>query len=341
MNRFIFIIVCLIPFLVFAQVSYSSWTNGYIQINSYNGASNPDAYTATLTGNGNINVPHWKLSAKLKQNIISEDGKHTIPSNKISFQPIATTGQSYPNPIPTISEIGAPLNVFLQENSEAFLIPNSNAALYNRPSQPNGYYSLQLKFGITLIGGSYLGKFPAWTRFNAPIEFTAYDQNNTIIGRITHTFEFQIGSITDAPPSAEELSLKVNMNAANGILEFKTMQDYSNGTSVTYANGLLASSNTNFQIKVRSLQNDLQSTSGNAIPVDVVHLALIATTTANQRVFPIVLSSSNQILVQANSTTKTDYSYDIKYFTLPQDARLINAKSDNYATTLQYEITPQ
>ena len=35
------------------------------------------------------------------------------------------------------------------------------------------------------------------------------------------------------------------------------------------------------------------------------------------------------------------YRFDIKYFTLPQDIRLIDAKSDNYTTTLQYEITPQ
>lgn len=312
-----------------------------MQINSYNGNSNPDAYTVTFAANGNLNIPHWKLSARLKQNVVSQDGKYTIPSNKISFQPISTTGQSYPNPIPSIAQIGAPLNVILQESSEAFLIPDSNAALYNNPQTPNGYYNLQLKYAITLIGGSYLGTFPAWIQFTAPIEFTAYDQNNAIIGKISHNFQFQIGNITDAPPSAPELSLKINMNAANGLLEFKTMQDYSNGTSVTYSQGILASSNTNFQIKVRSLQSDLQSTNGNSIPVDVIHLKLISTSTTNQLIYPIVLSGANQTLVQTNTNKSTSFSYDIKYFTLPQDARLINAKSGDYSTTLQYEITPQ
>lgn len=312
-----------------------------MQINSYNGNTNPDAYTVTFAANGNLNIPHWKLSARLKQNVVSDDGKYTIPSTKISFQPISTTGQSYPNPIPSISQIGAPLNVYLQDSGEVFLIPDSNAALYNNPQTPNGYYNLQLKYSITLIGGSYLGSFPAWIGFTAPVEFTAYDQNNAIIGRVSHDFRFQIGSITDAPPTAPELSLKVNMNAANGVLEFKTMQDYSNGTSVTYTDGLLASSNTNFQIKVRSLQNDLQSTAGNSIPVDVIHLTLASTSTGSQRIFPIVLSAANQTLVQTNTDATMSYRYDIKYFTLPQDARLINAKSDDYTTTLQYEITPQ
>lgn len=342
MNKYIFITLFCIPFIGFSQVSFTSWVNSYLQINSYNGNTNPDAYTVTFAGNGNLNVPHWKLSARLKQNIVSEDGKFTIPSNKISFQPISTTGQAYPNPVPTFSQIGAPLNVFLQDNSESFLIPNSNAPIYNNPQTPNGYYNLQLKYALTLLGGSYLGSFPAWTRFIASVEFTAYDQNNVIIGKMSHDFQFQIGNITDAPPPADILSLKINMNAANGLLEFKTMQDYTNGTSVTYTDGLSVTTNSNFQIKVRSLQSNLQSAAGNSIPVEVINLTLGTTTSnANQRIFPIVLSAANQTLVQGNSTNNAPYRFDIKYFTLPQDIRLINAKSDNYTTTLQYEITPQ
>ncbi|MDA6072390.1 hypothetical protein NJT12_22450 [Flavobacterium sp. AC] len=342
MNRYILIILFCTPFFGTAQISVTSWINSYLQINSYNGNTNPDAYTVTFAGNGNLNIPHWKLSARLKRNIISEDGKFTIPSNKISFQPISTTGQAYPNPVPTFSQIGAPLNVFLQDNSESFLIPNSNAPIYNNPQAPNGYYNLQLKYALTLLGGSYLGSFPAWTKFIASVEFTAYDQNNAVIGKMNHDFQFQIGNITDAPPPADILSLKINMNAANGLLEFKTMQDYTNGTSVTYTDGLSVTTNSNFQIKVRSLQSNLQSAAGNSIPVNVINLTLGTTTSnANQRIFPIVLSAANQTLVQGNSTNNTPYRFDIKYFTLPQDVRLIDAKSDNYTTTLQYEITPQ
>jgi hypothetical protein len=343
MNKSLLIILLCMPFLGFSQISYNSWTNSYMQINSYNGNSNPEAYTVKLDGNGDINKPHWKLSVRLKQNIVSQDGTYTIPSNKISFQPISTTGQSYPNPIPSISQIGALPNVILQDNSEVFLIPDSNAPLFNKPDTQNGYYSIEIKYGITLIGGAYLGKFPAWIDFYAPIEFTVYDQYNAVIGKKTETFRFQIGNITDSPPTADELSLKVNMNAANGVLEFKTMQDYSNGTSVTYTDGLLVNSTSNFQIKVRSLQDVLQSASGNSIPVDVIHLTLVTSSSANQQISPIVLSLANQTLAKTNSNSKNNktYSYDIKYFTLAQDLRLINAKSDNYSTTLQYEITPQ
>lgn len=342
MNRYsILITLFFIPLFCVSQVTFNSWVNSYLQINSYNGNSNPDAYTVTFSANGNLNIPNWKLSARLKKNIVSDDGKFSIPSNKISFQTITTSGKSEPNPVPTFSQIGAPPNVFLQENSETFLIPNSNAALFNRPQRENGYYNLQLKYGITIQGGAYLGNIPAWTRFSVPVEFTAYDQNNAVIGKISHDFQFQIGNITDAPPPADQLTLKVNMNAANGVLEFKTMQDYNNGSSVTYTDGLLVTSSSNFQIKVRSLQTNLQSASGNSIPVDVIHLTLATAATTNQRIFPIVLSAANQTLVQTNSANKSSFKYDIKYFTMAQDSRLINAKPDDYTTTLQYEITPQ
>ncbi|CAD7797463.1 hypothetical protein CHRY9390_00173 [Chryseobacterium aquaeductus] len=341
MNRSFFLCLLFFCTLVSAQVSFTSWTNSYLQINSYNGNTNPDAYTVTFAANGNLNMPHWRLSARLKQNITSGNGQYTIPANKVSFQPISSTGQAYPNPIPSISEIGIPLNVVLQNNDEVFLVPQSNVPFYNAPAQPNGYYNLQLKYAMSVLGGSYLGSFPAWTTFYAPIEFTAYDQYNSIIGKISHTFQFQIGSITGTPPIVDEMSLKVNMNAANGILEFKSMQDYTNGTSVTYSNGLMVTSSSNFQIKVRSLQNELISASGNTIPVGVIHLVLFPTSTVNQTIFPITLSLSNQTLAKATSSSQSSYNYDIKYFTTAQDERLINAKPEDYSTTLQYEIVPQ
>lgn len=332
-----------ISILVNAQVSYSSWTtNNYMQVNSYNGNSNPDALTSRFEANGNLNMPYWKISAKLKQAITSDNGQYTIPGNKISFQPISTSGQAYPNPIPTFTQIGVPPNIFLQENTEVFLIPQSNAPLYNMPSTPNGYYDLQLKYGITIMGGAYLGAYPTWTTFTAPIEFTAYDQYNNVIGKKTEVYRFQIANLSGTPPVTQEMSIKVNANAVNGLLEFSTMQDYNNGKSVVYPSGLQITTNTNFQIKVRSLQSHFQSITGNyTIPVGAMHVALQPLGQSNQVISPIALSTISQTLVKGNTTQGTTYNYDIKYFTLPQDEQFINAKSTEYSTSLQYEITPQ
>lgn len=341
MNKYFTVFFLIFNLVLQAQVSVSSWINSYMQINNYNGNTNPDAYTVTFAGNGNFNVPNWRLSARLQQNIISENGQYTIPGNKVSLQPISTTGQASPGPIPSMAQIGATSNVFLQENVEAFLVPQSNAPLYNMSSSPNAYYSLSLKYAITLMGGAYLGNYPAWTRFNATIEFTAYDQNNNVIGRIPHTFQFHIGSLSGTPPITQEMSMIIDSNASNGTLLFDSAQDYNDGNSVTYTNGLRVSTNTNFQLKVRSIQNNLSSQLGYTIPISTIRVRLQPLSQGTQTVYPLTLSTTSQILAKGNASQTTAFNYDLIYYSVAQDPQLINAKPGEYSTSLQYEITPQ
>ena len=338
---FISLIVTIVFVFTKAQVTFTSWSQNHLPINSYNGANYTDFLTATLAGNGDINVPNWKISIRLTQPITSANGQYTMPANKVSFQPNSTIGQAYPNPIPGFSAIGSPLSVTLQESGECFLVPQSNAALYNAPISINAYYNLQLRYNVTIMGGAYLGTYPSWTSFLAPVEITAYDGNNNVIGKINHIFDFFVGKLSGTPPITQEMSLQVNMNATNSLLEIKSMQDYNNGTSVTYPSGLKVNSNTNFQIKVRSLNSHLQSNSGNSIPVGSVHIRLQPLTPDNQEISPIRLSVNSQTLAKGNVSQTTNYTYDIKYYTLPEDEQLINAKPEDYSTTLQYEITPQ
>ena len=341
MNKYFTVFFLILNLVLHAQVSVSSWINSYMQINNYNGNTNPDAYTVTFAGNGNFNMPNWRLSARLQQNIVSENGQYTIPGNKVSLQPISTTGQASPGPIPSMAQIGAASNVFLQENVEAFLVPQSNVPLYNMSSSPNAYYSLSLKYAMTLMGGAYLGNYPAWTRFNATIEFTAYDQNNNVIGRIPHTFQFHIGSLSGTPPVTQEMSMIIDSNASNGTLLFDSAQDYNDGNSVTYTNGLRISTNTNFQLKVRSIQNNLSSQLGYTIPISTIRVRLQPLSQGTQTVYPLNLSTTSQILAKGNASQTTAFNYDLIYYSVAQDPQLINAKPGEYSTSLQYEITPQ
>lgn len=103
-----------------AQISYNSWVNGYMSVSSYGGNTIPDAYTASFSGNGYLNVPYWRLSVRLKQPVTSTDGNYTLPANKISFSPVSSSGNAFPYAVPTISQIGMPLNVVMQEGQEVF-----------------------------------------------------------------------------------------------------------------------------------------------------------------------------------------------------------------------------
>ncbi|WP_353146512.1 hypothetical protein [Chryseobacterium sp.] len=340
-SKTFFCLFFLISLHCFSQVQYSSWVNSYLQINSYSGNTNPDAYTLMLAGNGPFNMPYWKISVRLKQPVTSTDGKYTIPANKISFQPVASSGQGYPGPVPTLSQIGMPLNVFLQEKQEVFLVPQSNAPLYNQPASPNGYYNLQLKYSMNVAGGSYLGNYPSWINFIAPLEFTAYDQYNNVIGKADHQFQIQIGALTGTPTENPELSIKLSAKAVNGSLEFKSMDDYKNGVSVTYSNALIVSSNTLYQIKIRALQGQFSSPAGNSIPLETVRLNLTPVSGNQGNVYTVLLSPSPQLIATGASTGASEVYYDIRYSTKAGDERVINARSEEYSATLQYEIIPQ
>lgn len=341
-KKFSLIVLLLCWIYSAGQVSYTSWTNGYLSVSSYGGNTAPDAYTASFSGNGYLYVPYWRLSARLKQPVTSADGNYTLPANKISFSPVSASGNASPNGVPTISQIGMPLNVMMQEGQEVFLVPQSNAALYNLPILFFGYYyNLQLKYSMTLAGGSYLGNYPAWTTFSAPVQFTAYDRYNNVIGRMDHIFQFQIGTLSGNPPDSPEMSLKFSAAAMNGLLEFNSTNDYNNGVSTSYASALTVRSNTNYQIKIRSLQNTFNSAAGNTLPLDAVKFALVPVNGNSATVYPISLASWSQLVARGSYTQGSNVYYDINYSTNANDQRFINAKAADYSTTLQFEIIPQ
>jgi hypothetical protein len=341
-KKFSVLILLLIFLHCNSQVYYNSWINGFIPVNSFGGTTIPDAYTLNFSAGGYLNVPYWRLSARLTQPITSADGNYTLPANKLSFSPVSTSGNAYPYPVPSISQIGMPLSVMMQEGQEVFLVPQSNAALYNFPLLFIGYYyNLQIRYSLTLAGGSYLGNYPASTVFVAPIQFTAYDRYNNVICRVDHVFQIQIGALSGTPPDVPEMSLKFSANAINSLLEFKSKNDYMNGVSAVYPSALTVRSNTNYQIKIKSLQSQFISAAGNSLPLDAVKFRLTPSSGNNAMVYPISLASFPQLVAKGAYTQGSNMYYDINYSTNSNDQRFMNAKKEDYSTTLQFEITPQ
>ena len=324
----------------FAQpVVFNSWSNNYLQINSYSGNTATNAFTFSLAGNGYINVPAWKISVRLKQSITAPNGQ-VFPADMISLQPATTQGQAYPDGIPGFSQIGASPLVVLQENAELFLVPRSNAPLYNSPVQPNGYYELQLLYNLSIGGGAYLGRFPAWSTLNVPLEFKVYDQNNHIIGIREHNYQLQIAALSGTPPSELQYTIQVAAAAQNGLLELKTAGDYLNGISASYPNALIINANTSYQIRVKSVQSTFTAASGATLPLNTVMIQLRATS-ATAEVTPVWLSAAFQKIASGTSEGTVPVYYDIIYSTKPNDLALTEASMQTYTATLQYEITPQ
>lgn len=334
---YILLFLSVICFSYGQRLSFSGWTHSYLNIYTYDGATDPEAYTLNIEYSGsNLNLPYWKLSAKLTGSILSTDGS-VFPAEKISFVPVRTDGQANnPGPLPTIIQIGMPSPVLLNEVSEVFLVPSSNTALYN-VSKWNSYYNLRLIFNLVVAGGAYLEPLQDKT-FIVPLRFTLYRQNNSVIGTWNSTYTIQIQRLAGKPPKEDIYSIQVSTEAANGLLEFKTTTDYTQGKNITYTNGITVSSNTGYQVTVRSISPVFTSASSKTLPLDIISMQLIGgsgTTTAIQ------LSSSTQTILQAPSTNSMPVPYDIKYSTGANDSRLFNVQSDLYSSSLIFEISPQ
>ncbi|MFA7141165.1 MAG: hypothetical protein WC126_09220 [Proteiniphilum sp.] len=322
----------------YGQLGLDGWSHNYLNIYAYDGATDVDGFTLRLYYNGtNLNESHWKLSVRPTGPIQSTDGTVLFPTEKISFVPTRTEGQaSFPGPIPTVSQIGMPSPVPLNGMSEVFLVPSSNAVLYN-VSQESSYYELRMNFNLVAAGGAYLSSLQE-KYFSFTLRFTAYRQDNSAIGYLDIGYTIQVHQLSGVPPVENEYSILVSTEASSGLLEFNTLEDYLNGKSVTYTDGLTVSATTAYQVTVRSISAYFSSAGGDTLPLDVVRLQLSggSGTTA-----PVTLSTAAKTILQGLSTGGASETFDITYFTEANDSRLFNVPSEQYETSLMYEISPR
>lgn len=340
MNKsYLYIVLFLFLWKSNAQ-NFNVHSNDYAIINSYSGLIKPKAYWVQLDGTGTLNLPTWRLSVRVTQPITN--GSQIFPANKISLLPTITYGNfNQGGTVPSIPQIGMPLQTFLQEAQEVFLVPQSQAELYETAPN-NQYYNFWIDFDLNVEGGAYLSEFTTYSEFQVPLEFRFYDNNNTIIGVVQKNYTLQMAQLSGTPPDpTPQFSITIGGNAVNGLLELKTKSDYIEGTSVVYQNGLTVNANTAYQIKAKSLQGSFTSNTGNTLPLNTIQLALIPSSGNSGAVFPIWLSSSSQAIASGSSTQGTPVHYDIKYSSKPNDVNLVTAKMEQYTTMLQYEIIPQ
>lgn len=326
---------------VIPGLTFETYSNNYISVHSYNGVTAANAYTMRFQYSGtNLNVPNWKISARITQPIISTDGISVFPPEMLSFQAVSTSGQNPSGAVPTLSQIGMPPSVSLNGLNETFLIPQSNVPLYNI-TQYNSYYDLRIDYNLTVAAGAYLQALQgghSQKRYTVHFEFRSYGQHNQVIGMQRRTYTIDVFRLGNAP---EQLLLQITGTATNGLLEIQTPTDYVNGASVLYPSSLSVVANVGYQLKARSINPEFTSSNGNSIPLNSVKLELIPVTGNTATAIPIMLSTAAQTIATGNATGNSSVFYDIKYSTLSNNPNLIQVSSGIYGTVLEYQITPQ
>ena len=340
MNR-LFLIVLFLLVLSFGSINaqnFGGWGNNYTNVLSYDGVTNIKSFTIKLSTNSPLDIKEgWTLSVKA----ISKSSGKEFPLQKLYLQPFAIEGTADdPGPLPTLSQLGiAPANN-LQKNTDVFLIPASSVPLYHRATN-NRYFNFQLSFSLGISRGNYLNSL----RGNEyPIEFvfTFRDSKGSFIGAINLNHTIRVNeTLSGTPPSENNFALEISGPAKNGQLEVKSMADYINGASVKYDKGITVSSSAPYQLTVKSLQNEFKSELGNTLPLDVVNVKLTPNSSNATTVNEVKISTAPQILLRGNSTNSLPQSFDLIYNTKGNDERLFKTKSENYSTTLTYEMTVQ
>lgn len=330
------VIILLNSQLSLAQVSVvDGGGNGYLIVNSYNGVEYKNSYILQINVDGsNINVPNWSLMARINDPIRNPESKILDPPN-VSIRLNNISGNA-----PTIQEIGANTSPIPLSLAEVPIIQYSRA-----PIQTSTESSKVMKFSFDIIiaAGSYLEALKSWQDYTMNLVLILRDAQNQVISQTNRVFGMQIQPNDTPPldPITPTLGIQINSNARNGVLEFKAISDYVNGVSQTYQNGLSITANTPYAVQVKAASSNFIA-DNNTLPINTVNLSLKDPT--NSAVGgTIALSENIQTVFNAINTgsgTQTRL-FDIRYFTQPNDERMLKSKPGNYQTTLTYTLIPQ
>lgn len=316
---------------LYAQsVNISAHDNGWIDVNSYQGKTTPGLFTVRINVKGyDALYPKWTLLSRVSGRITNSENKEVDPS-KISIR------LNRVEIGPTIQEMGTNTTAVPLSFEDKPIILKSNAPI----KPPSGKDNIQwvFYFDIIVAPGAYMQPLSSWNNYGLNLTFTLNDANDGFLFESSAGVNMRIRP-NDTPPSEPTYSIQVNSAARNGLLELKTMRDYVEGVSQTYTDGLSVTSTTDYAIQVRSLNINFEAGS-NSLPVSAVSLEL--KDRKNNQSGTIALSDAQQTVFSASSATgKNARLFDIRYFTKPNDERLINAKPASYQTTLMYTLVPQ
>lgn len=327
-----FVITALSLGRVSAQaVNIATW-GGYIPVVSYEGVTIRNAFRVQVDLNLPLQYyPNWSLAVRPTGPIRNIIGK-TIDPSKIKLRINDINGNG-----PSIQEIGATSAPIPLSQSNVFLIRRSKAPLFT--GLLDFYKSFTISFDVIVEGGAYLEDLKSWLNYYLNLEFTLFNANDRALSsHQTNTVDISL-FIVGTPPSGPSYSLQVLGGATSGRLEFTSPQEFTTGIQQTYPGGLSVISSTDYQLQVRTLSSDFVANSL-TIPVSTVGLHLRSPST--NREGTITLSNTNQTIINRESGTGSQARlYDIRYFTQPNDLRLLKAVPANYTTTLMYTITPQ
>jgi hypothetical protein len=339
-NRLLVVVLAFIIVSLFitenltAQVTSEANSN-WIGLTSYSGFTKVNAFRFSININHTqpVDYPNWSLLVRVNSPITNGQKTFNDPS-KISIRLNSISGINYP----TIAQVGASQTPIPLSFNDQYIIQSSNHPLQTDATQAGWYKKFTFDFDIIIAGGSYLENLKTYTAYIMNLTFSVLSESGQLLSQQTPQVQMQIAP-EGTPPSGPTYGIEVKSNARNGLLEFKTITDYVNGVSQTYDNGLSIVSTTSYAVQVRSLKTNFESGS-NTLPVNAVSLEIKDPNNSGVG-GTIPLSENAQTVFSTTNLNNQARLFNIRYFTQPNDERMLQAKPASYETTLMYTLVPQ
>lgn len=261
----------------------------------------------------NIDEPNWSVGVR------AQNASTILSSMSIQMNSVSGDGPSNPSQLNPVKRTLRTSFQYVNNKIDWKLNAGSSTKI------------LVITYDILIDKNTYNALDP-YENLMLGLDFSLYGSNDKPIAGPISTPPLGI-----SPPPVH--SILVNLNASNGLLEFKSIGDYANGVSQTFANGLSLSSSTAYELQVKTQTSVFESATA-SIPVGIVSLNLKESNGSLEGT--VVLSNTLQTVINsASNAGRQGRSFTIRYFTAPNDPRLQNVKPDTYRATLLYTLIPR
>lgn len=306
--------------------------NNYSELS--NGKSFNDQIKVRLQYYGaSLNVNHWKLTARLTQDFISQNNSAYVVGAhyaSLKYNSQETGGQNVP-------PIAFPTQAFqLSKYNEVTLI--------NSTTPINPQLNRVFSFNLVIQGGNHLLTIPNGY-YNSAYEFKLY--------KISGGTEELIGMVTGSPWGSARFRIQYSSNDGQSLslqnganlfnLQFDTAADFANGKSVIVNNGLRVNAYQSYQLTVKTSGSEMTSATTSAtIPVSKLMVDVTKTPTPGGVQFygPKALSSTDQVIARRTGTSGGNtIDYNLRFY-IPPNALQSNIPAGTYTTYVYFVIVP-
>lgn len=338
-----------------AQISLGVWSNNYFSLSSYLGVSTHarfNTFRFAMGSQSNLNLPNWSLSVRVLNPIQPSSGGPNksgkpFPADKISLRWMEDDNKPYLN----LNAIGASRNdIFLANTGEVLLIDKSNQPLR---AERDKYTEAALYGMLKIASGKYLEDYVSsvssstYIEYSFSLQYTLYETNGRVIGTQVVGYKLQIApNLTDgdAVNVAPDYSLQIDTKALDASLQFFTKQHYLEGVKLQIDNAIRVNSNTDYELRVKSLDPEINRSVGDGLPLSLLSLQIIPAMGATGTISnpKIQLSTVEQVAYAGQSKDKNiNRNFNIQYEANLTRSQSLTARPGNYTVSLLYLLMPK